>query len=93
LGFLTHKRLAGPEVALGDYMSQYVSQAVKDAAKVEMVKGVLWLVGGGALTGITYAMARPGGTYVVFWGALAYGGYRFLRALYYWFNPKSLMDR
>lgn len=74
-------------------MSQYVSQAVKDAAKVEMVKGVLWLVGGGALTGITYAMARPGDTYVVFWGALAYGGYRFLRALYHWFNPKSLMDR
>jgi hypothetical protein len=61
------------------------------AARAEMIKGTLWLVGAGLLTGVTYLTADPGGTYFVFWGAMAYGAYRFLRALYYWFNPRALL--
>ena len=57
--------------------------AVQQAAKGEMLKGVLWLVGGAVVTGITYSAAEPGGTFFVFWGAMAYGAIRFLRGLYY----------
>lgn len=67
--------------------------AARGAAKVEMTRGVSWLAGGALVTGITYASASPGGTYFVFWGALAYGGYRFLRALYFWFNPDALLRK
>lgn len=72
---------------------QQANQAVRDLAKAEMVKGALWLVGGALLTGITYAAAEPGGTYAIFWGAFAYGGFRFLRALYYWANPEALLQK
>jgi len=67
--------------------------AARTAARAEMIKGTLWLLGTAVVTGVTYAAAEPGGTYVVFWGAMAYGGYRFLRALYYWFNPKALLKK
>lgn len=67
--------------------------AAREAAKREMIKGVLWFIGGALLTGITYATADPGGTYVVFWGALAYGAYRLLRAIYYWANPQALINK
>jgi hypothetical protein len=67
--------------------------AAREAAKREMTKGVLWFVGAAALTGITYATAGPGGTYVVFWGALAYGAYRLARAVYYWANPQALIKK
>ena len=58
-----------------------------------MVKGTLWLLGAAIVTGVTFLAADPGGTYFVFWGAMAYGGYRFLRALYYWLNPDALIER
>lgn len=67
--------------------------AARQAAKAEMVKGVLWLIGGAAVTGITYAAADPGGSFVLFWGALAYGAYRFLRAVFYWLNPDALLKK
>lgn len=67
--------------------------AARKAAQREMTKGILWLAGAGAVTGITYLAADPGGSYFVFWGAMAYGAYRFLRALYFWLNPKALLRR
>lgn len=65
--------------------------AARAAARAEMIRGTLWLAGAAVVTGAIYAAAEPGGTYVVFWGAMAYGAYRFLRALYYWFNPRALL--
>ncbi len=44
--------------------------------------GLVLLVGGGIATAVTYAAAAPGGTYVVFWGAMLYGGYKVLKGLY-----------
>lgn len=63
---------------------------IQDAVKREMVKGVLWLVAGALVSLIGYAAASDGGSYLVFWGAMAYGAYRFIRALFYRFNPAAL---
>lgn len=65
----------------------------REASKVEMVQGLLWFVGAAVVTGISYLAADPGGSFVVFWGAMAYGGYRLLRAIYYWLNPNALLKR
>lgn len=67
---------------------------LQEAAKNEMVKGALWLVVGALVSLIGYvATSSDGGTYYVFWGAMAYGAYRFIRALYYWFNPSALLAK
>lgn len=69
------------------------NSAIKNAARAEFVKGLLWLVGALAISGITYAAADPGGSYMLFWGAALYGGYRFLRGLYYFVNPGALAGK
>lgn len=49
-----------------------------------MVVGGLWLVGGLLVTGLSYAMASgqsEGGSYVVAWGAVLFGGLQFLGGL------------
>jgi hypothetical protein len=74
-------------------LSQQMEAVARQAAKLEMIKGLLWFVGGAAVSGITYLAADPGGSYYVFWGAIAYGGYRLLRAIYYWLNPESLIRK
>lgn len=33
------------------------------------------------------------GSYAVFWGAMAYGAWRFLRGLYFYLRPQALLDR
>lgn len=44
-----------------------------------MLVGGLICIGGILLTAITYSMVpKAGGTYVVFWGAVLFGGIRFL---------------
>ena len=72
---------------------QELRDAARLVAKAEMVKGLLWLIGGAIITGITYAAAEPGGSYFLFWGPMAYGAYRLLRAFYYWLNPDSLIRK
>lgn len=66
--------------------------AARDEALSEMVKGFIWVVAGGLVTGVTYLSADTGGSYVVFWGAMAYGGFRILRSAYYWFRPEALIE-
>jgi hypothetical protein len=58
-----------------------------------MIKGFLWFLGGAVVTTVTYVAADPGGGYYVFWGVMAYGAYRLIRAIYYWVNPKALLRR
>lgn len=65
----------------------------KRTANTEMLKGIGWAVLGGLITYITYVMASDGGTYLVFWGLVIYGGYIFLKGLYYRISPKSLLDK
>ncbi len=74
-------------------MSETMRQAAQAAAKREMLMGVLWLGGGGIVTLITYSAASSGGAYAVFWGAIAYGGFRLLRGIYYWLNPEALIKK
>lgn len=55
-----------------------------DAATRQMVIGGFWFVGGILVTAVTYASATAspfGGTYVVAWGAIVFGGVQFLRGL------------
>ncbi len=50
-------------------------------ANRDMVLGGLWCIGGTIVTVVTYQAAASGGTYVVAWGAIVFGGYQFLRGL------------
>jgi hypothetical protein len=52
-------------------------------ARRNMREGGIWFIGGIIVTGFTYAGASGprGGVYVVAWGAILFGGIRFLRGL------------
>lgn len=55
------------------------------AGRRQMLLGALWAVGGLAITGATYLSAEPGGSFVMAWGAVAYGLFEIGRgALKYW---------
>ena len=54
---------------------------VAAAARRNMLVGGLWCGGGIAVTAITYLNASGGGTYVVAWGAIIFGGFQFLKGL------------
>lgn len=52
--------------------------------KRELLHGLYWLVGGILLTVITYSAAsssKGGGTYLIAWGPMLFGGLRFIKAL------------
>jgi hypothetical protein len=49
--------------------------------KRNMIVGGLWLVGGIAVTVFTYNSARSGGSYVITWGPMIFGGIQFFRGL------------
>jgi len=50
-------------------------------ASRDMVVGGLWCGGGILVTAATYSSAAGGGSYVVAWGAILFGGLQFLRGL------------
>jgi hypothetical protein len=55
-----------------------IKQAKKDGAAQNMFYGVVCFVIGIAITLGTMAMANDGGTYVLAWGAILFGGLQFL---------------
>lgn len=58
------------------------SDAISAAGKKNMLYGLLWCIGGAIVTAATYQMAANspnGGSYVVTWGAIVFGGIQFLR--------------
>lgn len=57
------------------------AEAASQRARRNMIVGGAWCAGGTAVTIITYAAASGGGTYVVAWGAIVFGGWRFLKGL------------
>ena len=65
----------------------------REAAKAEMLKGGIWVIAGGLITGVTYLSANPDGSYIVFWAAIAYGAFRVLRAAVMWLYPDALLKR
>jgi hypothetical protein len=62
-------------------------------ARRAMIKGLLWFVTGISVSLAAYAGTAPGERYPVFWGAAGFGGYQFLRGLYYFSNPMKLLDK
>jgi hypothetical protein len=48
--------------------------------KSRMIRGGVWCIGGILITGLTYATAAPGGTYIIAWGAIIFGAMRFFQA-------------
>jgi len=79
---------------LSDYEKKdLLTAALRKAAKSEVLKGFGWFAVALVITGITYALAEPGSTYFVFYGAMIYGVYRLLRGIYYWIFPKQLLGK
>ncbi len=73
-----------PEAAriVVDRLSQARSKTSSDAATRHMAIGGIICVIGIVVTVATYSAASSGGgTYVVAWGAIIYGGWQFLRGL------------
>ena len=40
----------------------------------------------------TYSAANPGDRFLVAWGAIVFGGYRFMRGLYYLADPPDFSN-
>jgi hypothetical protein len=59
-----------------------IKAAKRKQANNDMLYGALWAIGGVIATGATYAAAEDGGSYVAFYGAIVYGGYRFLKGVF-----------
>lgn len=55
--------------------------AERGAARRRIAIGALWVVGGLAVTGVTYLIASGGGTYLVTWGAVIYGGIEMVKGM------------
>ncbi len=69
------------ETQLEDTSAESAAQALIAKGKRDMVVGGLWCGGGIVVTLYTYAAASGGGTYVVAWGAILFGGIQFLRGV------------
>jgi hypothetical protein len=60
----------------------------KNAARLakahsDMWAGAFWCIGGILVTAVSYnAVKDTGGTYIITWGAVVYGGYQFLKGLF-----------
>lgn len=62
-------------------LKQAKAQAAKEASRKNMLYGALWCVGGIVVTVLTYQAAAGGGSFVVAWGAILFGGIQFVRGL------------
>jgi hypothetical protein len=57
-------------------------EAYKQAGTKDFLWGFLFLIGGVVITLVTWAVAKPGGSYWVMWGAMAIGAFYILRGFY-----------
>lgn len=65
-------------------------QIEKERNIKDLLYGFLWLIGGILVTAITYSIARnEGGTYVIAYGAIIFGGLQFLRGLFKYVSGKK----
>lgn len=56
-------------------------KAHREAGARSIMVGAAWCIGGIAVTALTFQMASGGGTFIVAWGAILFGGIQFLRGL------------
>jgi len=82
--------VAGVADALAQYRaSPEGRQILADKFAKHMGMGALWCVGGAVVTALTYSAASDtGGTYVVAWGAIVFGGVEFLYGLGGWMRTR-----
>jgi hypothetical protein len=62
-------------------LTEIRSKAIREASNKDMLYGALWCIGGIVVTVATLSAASGGGTYVVAWGAILFGGIQFFRGL------------
>jgi hypothetical protein len=62
------------------------AQPTQASARKNMLYGALWCIGGIIVTVTTYSAASGGGTYIVAWGAILFGGLQFLSGVYQYFT-------
>ena len=71
---------------LGFSQSEDIPCTIEDNdASKDIIVGLLWCIGGIAVTMITYNNASNGGTYIIAWGAILFGGIQFLKGLFHAF--------
>ena len=74
-----------PEEALNQYKRLPEARRIMAGKYARhMLFGALWVIGGTIVTLWTYNAAGPGETYVVAWGAIAFGAIDFLWGLFNW---------
>lgn len=93
---LVHQQRAGDDVAemlvqkgmdpdaavtLVDSLQQQIIDAKRSRAQKDMLWGGLWFFGGLIVTFVTYSNASGGGSYMVAWGAILFGGIQFFRGV------------
>ncbi|RME43556.1 MAG: J domain-containing protein [Chloroflexi bacterium] len=83
-GFVDHEQIkvAREEIFATIAYVRTVAAAAKAAARSAALRGLAWLIGGLLITVISYAAAASsptGGSYVVMWGAILFGGVQALR--------------
>jgi hypothetical protein len=81
-GFVAQVQTAMTQYRQSPQGQAAVQQAHRDRNQRNMTYGALWCIGGTVVTGLTYAAASGGGTYVVAWGAIIFGGIQFLSGLF-----------
>ena len=63
-------------------IEQQIHEAKKSQANNDILFGALWCFGGIIVTAVTYSeAATSGGTYVIAWGAILFGGIQFIKGL------------
>ena len=67
---------------VADGLCRARASAVRQLGLKHMGIGAAWCIGGAAVTYFTMVNAKGGGTYVVAWGAIIFGGLEFLWGLW-----------
>ena len=58
-----------------------ITRQEREGAQKNMLWGGLWCAGGILVTVATYSAASSGGTYLLAWGAILFGGVQFVKGL------------
>lgn len=66
---------------------------IRSKATGLVVRGIIEVIIGGAITAASYNAASPGGTYTIFGGLIVFGAWNFFKGLYYLANPKALLKK
>lgn len=64
------------------FRKEFIPFILKETLK-GIGKGLLFIIAGAIVTGVTYSMASPGGSYLVTTGLFACGGLMLLKSIFY----------